>query len=114
MTLVKQVLIPQHNPDVVCREVDDLIYLCSPEGEAMHTLDLVAADWGGGGKPGATVYLSEDGRLSDTPQWSAQTTRPAHEVILADLDADGDLDMALGCQDQAHVFENTIRDAKRK
>ncbi len=75
-------------------------------------LDLVAADWGGGGKPGVTVYLLENGRLSNTPAWSARTSRPAHEVMLADIDADGDLDMALGCQDQAHVFENTIRHPK--
>ena len=76
-------------------------------------LDLVAADWGGGGKPGAAVYLSDKGRLSETPEWSARTTKPAHEVILADVDGDGDLDMALGCQDQAHLFENTVRHAEK-
>jgi len=77
-------------------------------------LDLVAAEWGGGGLRGVSVYLMEKGRLSDTPAWSVKTSRPAHEVVLADIDSDGDLDLAVGCQDQALLFENVIRKPKSR
>lgn len=36
--------IPQRNNEAVWREVDDEIFVCSPDGEIMHTLSEVAAD----------------------------------------------------------------------
>ncbi|MFT5527004.1 MAG: hypothetical protein ACI9G1_003574 [Pirellulaceae bacterium] len=46
------------------------------------------------------------GKLADMPAWSVKTSRPAHEAVLADIDQDSDLDLAVGCQDQAHIYEN--------
>lgn len=78
-------------------------------------VDLVAADWGGGGQRGVYLYLSEKGKLADTASWSARTSAPAHEVVLGDIDRDGDLDVAVGCQDQVHVYENvTVRKGERR
>ena len=54
------------------------------------------------------------GLLPDILTWSAKTPRPAHEAMLADSDADGDLDLAVGCQDQARLFENLTRTPKNK
>ncbi len=68
-------------------------------------LDVVAADWGG---RSVSLFLQEDGKIAATPAWSAKTTGPAHEVMLADFDGDDDLDLAVGCLDQAMVFENVL------
>jgi hypothetical protein len=67
-------------------------------------LDLIGADYGHGGR--ISVYLSDRGKLPDTPTRSIKTSGPAHEAVLADIDKDGDLDLAVGCRDQAHIYEN--------
>ena len=36
--------IPRRNDEAVWREVEDVIFVCSPDGETMHTLREVAAD----------------------------------------------------------------------
>lgn len=67
-------------------------------------MDVIAADYGRGGN--ISVYLNEGGKLATKPAWSVKTSGPAHEVVLSDIDQDGDLDLAVGCQDQAHIYEN--------
>ena len=73
-------------------------------------MDVVAADYGRGGN--IAVYLNEGGKLVDKPAWSVKRSGPAHEAVL------GDLDLAVGCQDQAHIYENltprTSQTPKRK
>ena len=66
--------------------------------------DVVAADYGKGGR--LSLYLSASGKLPNRPTWSIKTSGPAHEVVLGDIDQDGDLDLAVGCRDQAHLYEN--------
>ncbi|MHB8078486.1 MAG: PqqD family protein [Candidatus Krumholzibacteriia bacterium] len=36
--------VPRRNEEAVWREVEDEIFVCSPDGETMHTLREVAAD----------------------------------------------------------------------
>ena len=67
-------------------------------------LDLIGADYGHGGS--VSVYRNDGGKLPETPTWSIKTSGPAHETVFADIDNDGDLDMAVGCKDQAHIYEN--------
>ncbi|MDA0589988.1 MAG: VCBS repeat-containing protein [Planctomycetota bacterium] len=58
------------------------------------------------GFPHESVYRNDGGKLPETPTWSIKTSGPAHETVFADIDNDGDLDMAVGCKDQAHIYEN--------
>lgn len=37
-------VVPRRNGEAVWREVEDEIFVCSPDGETMHTLRDVAAD----------------------------------------------------------------------
>ncbi len=71
-------------------------------------LDMIAADYADGGS--VYLYLNDGGRLPSKPDWFARTSGPAHEAVLADIDKDGDLDLAVGCRDQAHIFENLLAD----
>ena len=66
-------------------------------------LDMAAADWPG---KSVSVYLQENGKFPELPSWKTSTSGNAHEVDFADMDGDGDLDLAVGCRDQAMVYEN--------
>jgi hypothetical protein len=44
MTGIKNSPIPRRNEEIIAREVEREIYLCSPEGDQMHMLTDVAAD----------------------------------------------------------------------
>ena len=69
-------------------------------------LDVIAADYADGGR--VSLFLNEGGSLADEPSWSVSTSGPTHEAVLGDIDQDGDLDLAIGCRDQAHIFENLL------
>ena len=66
--------------------------------------DVVASDYAHGGR--VYVYANEDGVLAQVPSQSIAATGPVHESVLADIDLDGDLDLAVGGRDQAHIYEN--------
>ena len=77
----------------------------------MTNVDLIGADYGHGGS--VAVYLNDAGTLPETPTWSIKTSGQAHEAVFADIDKDGDFDMAVGCRDKAHNYENlAVRDQK--
>ena len=66
--------------------------------------DVIAADYADGGR--IFLFLTQDGKLADEPAWSVRTSGPVHEAVLADVDRDGDLDLAAGGRDGAYLYEN--------
>ena len=87
----------------------------SPSGTIIHgfafhdmdgdgDVDVLASDYSDGGA--VHLFLNENGRLADTPVETIQSTGAVHEVVLGDIDLDGDLDLAVGGRDGAHIFEN--------
>jgi hypothetical protein len=74
--------------------------------------DVIASDYAGGGH--VYLYLNKDGKLAAEPAWSTKTSGPAHEAVLGDIDQDGDLDLAVGCRDQAYIYENLVVDRPPK
>lgn len=63
--------VPRRNAHVVWREVEDEIYVCSPDGETMHTLNSVAAD----------IWRAIDGQ---------NTVRDIAELLVAAYEVDPD------------------------
>jgi hypothetical protein len=71
--------IPKRRNEAVWREVDDEIFVCSPDGETMHTLRDVAAD----------IWRACDGQNSvgDIVQLLVEAYEVDPETLRADLAA---------------------------
>ena len=71
--------IPKRNDEAVWREVDDELFICSPNGETMHTLRDVAAD----------IWRACDGQNSvgDIVQLLVEAYEVDPETLRADLAA---------------------------
>jgi hypothetical protein len=71
--------VPRRNDEAVWREVEDEIFVCSPDGETMHTLREVAAD----------IWRACDGTnsVTDINALLLEAYEVEPDVLSADLEA---------------------------